>query len=179
VLRTVPPAIHAGDPDLVVFAPTGPAPPDPETSGRAFESGAAVLPVTIRETTVIVGPLHAPESIATAGCPRCVHQHRVERDPQWPQLVDQHTRGARADAAGTAATALVWAGGAAAASQTLAWLDNRALEASVPALPSAGASLELASGDWDWQRRWWGPHPDCRCRRATIHPARVAAEGHD
>jgi hypothetical protein len=192
-LHLMPPALGLGAADLVVFAPPGAPPADPARWTHALSSGAAVLPVMISGVRAVVGPLHSPDGVADAGCPRCVHLHRLDRDPLWPAMLDQLA--GRSDVSTAAATiALVWAAVAAAASQVLGWLDREALGATrdkrpapitgrhattTTPLPTEGASLELGLDEWAWQRRWWGPHPECRCRFEATHPAGVAATGHD
>lgn len=159
-VRTLPPAVEPGPPDLVVFAPAAAGIVDEENLAAAYGRGAAVLPVTLRQDTVVVGPLYAPSVTSWAGCPRCRLLHRTDRDPQWQTVARQFL----AQAAAAPPVASVWAAVAAATSQVLAWIDGGADHERTARSRSAGASLELEPGDWIWRRRWWGPHPQCGCR---------------
>jgi hypothetical protein len=118
------------------------------------------LPVGVRETTAIVGPLVLP---GTTTCLRCTDLHRAEWDPAWPllaaQLADERSR--RADPCDIVLATLAAAVGAL---QCLAQLDGGA-----PA--SLGGTLELALPDWRLRRRSWPPHRHCDCG------ARPAAAG--
>jgi hypothetical protein len=177
-VRAMPPTLSDGPADFVVFAPSRPAPPEAAVWSAALAADTPVLSVGIRETTAIVGPLHAPDSLAVTGCPRCVELHRLDRDPRWPDLVQQLAEHAESTFSMPTAV-LVWAAVSAAAGQVLAWLDQRAVGAGVTAVASAGASLELGLGGWAWKRRWWGPHPECDCQADTPHATGSGPEGHD
>jgi hypothetical protein len=180
-VRALPPALCAGKPDIALICEEGPIPPPPETWSDLVEGGTAVLPVLIRESTAVVGPLIVPSELATSGCPWCVDRHRAERDPQWPLLSDQLRS---AGAPGPPAAPLVWAAAALATNQSLELLDRLAQSRS-PAdherpVASLGATLELSADCWNWRRRWWGRHSACVCQApdgARSRPARVAVPG--
>jgi len=163
-VRALPPALGVGSPDVVVLCPDRPVTPDPEVAVGFLDGGAAVLPVVLRESTAIVGPLSVPAQLDVGGCPRCVERHRAERDPSWPTVSRQLRR---SGVPGPAGATVVWATAALAVTQVLDLLDRQAGGRSPddPDGPVAclGASLELAPPAWTWRRRWWGPHPACTC----------------
>jgi hypothetical protein len=137
-------------PDLVVLGSARPV----EEDLRAVLQNARLphLPVGVRETTAIVGPLVLP---GTTACLRCTDLHRAEWDPAWPllaaQLADERPR--RAEPCDIVLATLAAAVGAL---QCLAQLDGGA-----PA--SLGGTLELALPDWRLRRRSWPPHRHCDC----------------
>jgi len=164
-VRALPPAVIAGHHDVALICADSPLPPTPQAVDAVLNADTAVLPVTIRESTAIVGPFFVPGSIEQSGCPWCADLHRTDRDPQWPVICGQLRS---AGVAGPPAATLVWATAALAAGQCLEYLDGLAdgtgRSASSAAIACLGATLELAGAGWAWRRRWWGPHPDCRCR---------------
>ena len=114
----------------------------------------------------IVGPLTVPYGQC---CPGCLSLHRADRDPAWPLVERQLADPDRAPAAAAAATTVL-AVAATAADQLLSWIDARGT--GDPLIPAAvGATLELPRPGWRWQRRPWGPHPECRC---SSLPARAS-----
>ncbi len=118
------------------------------------------LPVTVREGTVVVGPLVPPTGMP---CLSCVDLHRCDRDRDWPQLAAQLAATPPEELC--AHTTLLVAAGLA-AGEVLSWVDG--------ATPtSLGTSIEVSAG-LPRQRRW-PPHPDCPCVRRHRH--RVAAGG--
>lgn len=108
------------------------------------------LMITVRDATIIVGPLVTP---AGQPCLNCVDLHRCDRDPGWPVLAAQ--LGEPALEPTSAPTVL--AGAAYAAGEVLAYLDGGAPE-------TVGATMEIR-GPGRLRRRTWPPHPDCDCRR--------------
>jgi hypothetical protein len=115
----------------------------------------AHLSVTIREGSVIVGPL---VSRTGAPCLNCVDLHRRDRDPGWAELSAQF-RGVVPE---TCAVATVLAATAFATAEALAFLDGGAPEA-------LGAAVEI-SAPGRFRRRTWPPHPGCGCGgRAQEH----------
>jgi hypothetical protein len=145
-------------PDLVVLGSVRPV----EEDLRAVLQNAGLphLPVGIRETTAIVGPLVLP---GRTPCLRCTDLHRAERDPAWPLLAAQLTddRYRRLEPCDVVLATLAAAVGTL---QCLAYLDGGA-----PA--SLGGTLELALPDWRLRRRSWPPHRHCGCG-ARSEPAR-------
>jgi hypothetical protein len=123
--------------------------------------GIAHLAVVTGADRVVVGPLVLP---GRGPCLRCVHLHRCDRDPAWPQLAAQLTAGT-AGAAGTAATgsgaevASATAAAGLVALQVLTHLDG------IRPPVSLGRTLDLVLPDGLVERRRWAPHPRCGCTR--------------
>jgi bacteriocin biosynthesis cyclodehydratase domain-containing protein len=114
------------------------------------------LPVLIRETTAVVGPLVVP---GRTPCCRCVELARGDRDPAWPslsaQLLGLPRRVEPCDVVlATLAASL-------AVSQLLSFLD--APDAHPPVL---GAVLEIGLADLRLRRRTVKPYPGCGCGAA-------------
>ena len=141
----------ATSPALAILAPTGSMLP-PEW--LAAVRHRPHLPVVIRETTAIIGPLVLP---GRSPCLRCVELNRGDRDPTWPalaaQLIGQGHGVEPCDIALASAAASI------VALHVLAWIDNG--EASPP--PSLGGTLELSLADLRLRRRTIAPHPGCGC----------------
>ena len=112
----------------------------------------AHLAVSVRDGTVVVGPLVRPGSTP---CLNCLDLHRTDRDPAWRMVAAQlHTAPDSAEPV-TAVTALT--GAAFAAAEVLAHIDGR-----IPT--TLGATVEIA-GPGQSTRRRWSQHPRCGCRR--------------
>ena len=119
---------------------------------------AAHLAVSVRDGTVVLGPLVRP---GLTPCLNCLDLHRRDRDPGWPAVAEQIGRGG-ADAV-EATTAL--AGAAYAAAEVLAHVDG--------ALPrTLGATVEITTPGQPI-RRQWTQHPECGCRRKRARPIRA------
>ena len=118
-------------------------------------SGIAHLAAAASEAIGMVGPLVVPGRTA---CLSCVDMARTDRDPAWPLILAQ----ASGRTPHPPACAAVLAAGVAAqaATQALAFLDQAAEVTAV-----INGTLELVLPDWQWRRRSWGPHPQCRCSR--------------
>jgi bacteriocin biosynthesis cyclodehydratase domain-containing protein len=110
------------------------------------------LTVTVRDGTVLVGPLVPPRG---RPCLECLDLHRRDRDPAWPQLAAQL---AAPDREPCAAATLLSAAGLA-AGEVLSWLDGE-----TPA--TLGAIVEIAAPG-QHRRRSWPPHPHCHCSRGS------------
>jgi hypothetical protein len=52
-----------------------------------------------------------------------------------------------------------------ACAQLLAFIDRGG-----QATPVTDGTLELVLPDWQWRRRTWPPHPDCRCGATRAVP---------
>jgi hypothetical protein len=147
------------------------APPDLVVLVRddAVELGAADdlvhrgvdhLAVVVGADRVVVGPLVVP---GRGSCLRCLHLHRCDRDPAWPQLAAQLTGGAPDPVSGargetgsaTAAAGLVTL-------QVLTHLDG------IVRPVSAGRTLDLVLPDGLVERRRWTAHPRCGCNRLPV-----------
>ncbi|WP_018351459.1 hypothetical protein [Longispora albida] len=114
---------------------------------------APVLPLSIRDGHVLVGPLVRPGS--GGPCLRCLDLHRAAADPAWPALAAQlATSGTPSEACETALAML--ASGYAAA-QALAEIDG--------AQPETLGRTVTWSPDGRSRSRRWHPHPDCDCQR--------------
>jgi bacteriocin biosynthesis cyclodehydratase domain-containing protein len=117
------------------------------------------LPVSVRDGTVVLGPLVRP---GHTPCLNCVDLHRRDRDPDWPAVAAALTRRPDADEAVEATTAL--AGTAYAVAEVLAHIDG--------AIPrTLGATVEIATPG-NPVRRQWTQHPECGCRRRRARTAR-------
>ena len=141
-------------PDLVVVADSGA--PEPERLAELHATATAHLPVRLRDGVGVVGPLVLP---GRSTCLACLELYRAGRDPSWPTVSAQLVgRRGRADPAGTAAAAAL------ATAQAVAALDGAAGFRPTP--PTLGATLELDVSAGAVLRRWWTPHPGCRCGAA-------------
>jgi bacteriocin biosynthesis cyclodehydratase domain-containing protein len=123
----------------------------PELLGRTRDRPH--LPVVVRETTALVGPLVVP---GRTPCCRCVELARGDRDPAWPALSAQLLGSSRrVDACDVVLATLA---ASLAAAQVLAFLDDPAAQ------PSAvGAVLEFGLADLRLRRRTVRPYPGCGC----------------
>ena len=119
------------------------------------------LAAAASEAIGVVGPLVLPGDTA---CLRCLDLTRAERDPAWPLILAQLTRGGAEPPA--CDTVLAAAVAAQAAAQTLAFVDRPASAGAV-----TNGTLELVLPDWQWRRRTWEPHDRCGCgRRGDLCP---------
>jgi bacteriocin biosynthesis cyclodehydratase domain-containing protein len=112
----------------------------------------AHLAVSVRDGTVVVGPLVRPGS---SPCLNCLDLHRADRDPDWGAIAAQLHTGPEVPETVTVATVL--AGAAFAAEEVLTHIDG--------GLPSTlGATVEISAPGRSI-RRQWSQHPGCGCRR--------------
>jgi len=120
--------------------------------------------VSVRDATVVVGPLVRP---GTTPCLNCLDLHRVDRDPGWrlvaAQLADTLDTGPIERTTLLAAAAF-------AAREVLTQLEGGSPQ-------TLGATVEIATPG-DTIRRQWTPHPTCGClrrqrTRRTEPPARL------
>jgi len=116
------------------------------------------LAAAASEAIGMVGPLVRPGDTA---CLRCLDLTRAERDPAWPLILAQLTRGGADPPA--CDTVLAAAVAAQAAAQALAFVDRPAAASAV-----ANGTLELVLPDWQWRRRSWEPHDRCGCGRRGV-----------
>lgn len=135
----------------VVLAPAGSVIP-PEWLGQVRHRPH--LPVIVRETSALIGPLVLP---GRTPCLRCVELARGDRDPVWPvlaaQLIGEPHGVEPCDVAlASAAASLV-------ALHVLAWMDRG--DQHPP--PSVGGVLELSLSDLRLRRRTIVAHPGCGC----------------
>lgn len=135
----------------VVIAPTGSIVP-PEWLGQVRHRPH--LPVVIRETTAIIGPLVLP---GQTPCLRCVELTRGDRDPAWPVLAAQLIGGSHG--VEPCDVALASAAASIVALNVLGWLDRGI--AAPP--PSVGGTLEFSLTDLRLRRRTVAAHPGCGC----------------
>ncbi len=138
-------------PDLAVLADGYP----PELPGTLVAGSVAHLTAAASEAIGVVGPLVVPGRTA---CLSCVDMARTDRDPAWPLILAQAS--GRSPHPPACAAALTAAVAAQAAAQALAFLDQATAVAAV-----INGTLELVLPDWQWRRRSWAPHPQCRCSR--------------
>lgn len=111
------------------------------------------LPVLVRETTAVIGPLVIPGGTP---CCRCVELARGDRDPAWPSLSAQLLGSTRRVEPCDVVLATLAA--ALAVAQLLAFLDD---PTSRP--PALGAVLEIGLADLRLRRRTIRPYPGCGC----------------
>jgi hypothetical protein len=139
-------------PDLAVLTDGYP----PELPGTLMTSQVAHLTAAASEAIGVVGPLVIPGRTA---CLSCVDLARSDRDPAWPLILAQAS--GRASQPAACAAVLAAAVAAQATAQALAYLDQ-----SAPGAVVINGTLELVLPDWQWRRRSWAPHPQCRCSRS-------------
>jgi bacteriocin biosynthesis cyclodehydratase domain-containing protein len=114
------------------------------------------LPVLIRETTAVIGPLVVP---GRTPCCRCVELARGDRDPAWPSLSAQLLgSGRRIEPCDVVLATLA---ASLAVTQVLAFLDDPQARP-----PAWGAVLEFGLGDLRLRRRTVRPYPGCGCGAA-------------
>jgi bacteriocin biosynthesis cyclodehydratase domain-containing protein len=143
----------ASPPAISVLAPTT-ALLAPELLSRTRDRPH--LPVLVRETTAVVGPLVVP---GRTSCCRCVELARGDRDPAWPSLSAQLLGSPRRVEPCDVVLATLAA--SLAAAQLLSFLD--APDAQPPVL---GAVLEIGLADLRLRRRTVKPYPGCGCGAA-------------
>jgi bacteriocin biosynthesis cyclodehydratase domain-containing protein len=108
------------------------------------------LTVTVRDGTVLVGPLVPPRG---QPCLNCLDLHRRDRDPAWPQLAAQLAAPDHEPCA--TATALTAAG--LTTGEVLSWLDGDT--------PTTVGAIVEVTAPGRLRRRSWPPHPRCDCAR--------------
>jgi hypothetical protein len=112
----------------------------------------AHLAVSVRDGTVVVGPLVRP---GRSPCLNCLDLYRTDLDPDWQAIAAQLHTGTDLAESVTVATAL--AGAAFAAFEVLTYVDG--------GLPTTlGATVEIIEPGRSL-RRQWSQHPSCWCRR--------------
>jgi hypothetical protein len=131
----------------------------PELPGSLMAGGVVHLAAAASEAIGVVGPLVIPGQTA---CLSCVDMARTDRDPAWPLILAQIS--GRPPQPAACAAVLAAAVAAQATAQALAFLDRAG-----PATGVINGTLELVLPDWQWRRRSWIPHRECRCsaRRAS------------
>ncbi|MCZ7418932.1 MULTISPECIES: hypothetical protein [unclassified Micromonospora] len=107
------------------------------------------LLVDVHEGVPTVGPLVRPP---VGPCLRCRDLHRADRDPGWPALAAQL---ASSPPAAACAVSLVLAATGYAVGEALSQLDGGTPE-------TLGGSVEVVAPG-TLRRRYWPPHPRCRC----------------
>jgi bacteriocin biosynthesis cyclodehydratase domain-containing protein len=160
-VRTAQPVRTGGDGRvLVVLSPAGPVVP-PEWLMRV--RARPHLPVAVRETSAVIGPLVLP---GVSPCLRCLELARADRDPAWPVLAAQLVGDQRAVEPCDIALASAAAG--LTAMHALAWLDSDRARGAAPASPLLGGVLEISLIDLSMRRRTVVAHPDCGCTAAAL-----------
>jgi hypothetical protein len=141
-------------PDLAVLTDGYPA----ELPAELVASRVLHLAASAREAIGVVGPLVVPGQSACLGC---VELARSDRDPAWPFILAQ-AAGQTAQPVACAAT-LATAVAAQAVTQVLSCLDL-----AQPAAAVTNATLELVAPGWQWRRRSWPRHGQCRCSARLV-----------
>jgi hypothetical protein len=136
-------------PDLAVLTDSYP----PELPAALVADQVVHLAASASEAIGVVGPLVVP---AETACLSCVDLARTDRDPAWPRILAQLAAPGAQPAACNAALATAVA--AQAATQALAFLDRAGAAEAV-----RNGTLELVLPGWQWRRRSWRPHAECRC----------------
>lgn len=146
-LRTAHPQPEEGtNADLAVVIAHGAL--EPRRTRPYSDRDVPVLPVTIRELDVMIGPLLAPPG----PCLRCMHLTLTDADPRWPAIATQ-----LASETNPGIDPLVtWLAASVAAHQVVAIADGR---------PAAVVGLSLhVDGLHPVPRfRAWQVHPGCGC----------------
>ncbi|HSV68164.1 MAG TPA: ThiF family adenylyltransferase [Mycobacteriales bacterium] len=151
-------------PDLVVL--TGMDPVEPQVRAGLHRIGAPHLPVSIRESTAVVGPLVLP---GLSSCLTCADLQRRDRDPAWPVLAAQLSIRRRRQTEPCDVTLAIFAASLAVL-QALTLLDG-----GEPA--TLHGTLELRLPDWRVRRRTWPAHPHCDCGAGRPNAARQRPGG--
>jgi hypothetical protein len=125
----------------------------PELPAALVADQVVHLAASASEAIGVVGPLVVP---AETACLSCVDLARTDRDPAWPLILAQLAAPGAQPAACNAALATAVA--AQAATQALAFLDRAGAAEAV-----RNGTLELVLPGWQWRRRSWRPHAECRC----------------
>jgi hypothetical protein len=147
VVRTHPPAPHQS-PALVVLA-ADPM-PDLGLAATLVQQRIPHLVVLTQAGRALVGPLVLP---GRSSCLGCVHRHRVDADPGWPEVA----RHLASQLPRAPVTVSAIAAGFAAA-QVLDLLDGSA------APTTLNGSVEWSPDGLSVRRRTWPGHPGCGCR---------------
>jgi bacteriocin biosynthesis cyclodehydratase domain-containing protein len=134
-----------------ILAPAGSVVP-PEWLGQVRHRPH--LPVIIRETTALIGPLVLP---GLSPCLRCVELSRGDRDPVWPALAAQLV--GEPHGVEPCDIALASAAASIVTLHVLAWLDRG--KDALP--PTVGGVFELSLTDLRLRRRSVSAHPGCGC----------------
>jgi bacteriocin biosynthesis cyclodehydratase domain-containing protein len=143
----------------VVLAPAGSVVP-PEWLAQVRHRPH--LPVIVRETTAVFGPLVLP---GRTPCLRCVELTRGDRDPVWPVLAAQLV--GAPPAVEPSDIGLASAAASIVSLHVLAWLDRG--ERELP--PSVGGVFELSLVDLRLRRRTVSAHPGCGCGAIDVDTA--------
>lgn len=148
-------------PDMAVLA--GIDPVEMTLRDGLYQLGLPYLPVMIRESTAIVGPLVLPGQTA---CLTCADISRTDRDPEWPAVLTQLAMPVRRQHE-PADVVLATLAASMAAMQVLELLDG--------GRPAAiGATLEVRPPDPWVRRRIWPAHPACSCGAAGSGARQIA-----
>ncbi|MFG1700701.1 ThiF family adenylyltransferase [Nonomuraea sp. NPDC049309] len=145
-------------PDLVILAPVTPL--DGVLVNELIDYDIPHLLVSAFEGHGAVGPLVLPGLTA---CVHCLDLARRDRDPDWGMVTAQLGGYPPGEIACDVAMAGVVAAGA--VGHALAFLDGR-----TPAVTNG--TLEVTP-DWQWIRRSWAIHPQCRCMRNKQYSLRM------
>ena len=134
-------------PDLAVLTVL----PSPDLAAALAHAGVPHLAARAAEAIGVVGPLVRP---GRSACMRCVDLRKSDGDTDWPKILAQATIAADLSAcdnvlAGMTATL--------ATAQALAFIDGAVTPVTV------NGTLEVVLPGWQWRRRTWSPHGDCRC----------------
>ncbi|GAA3904348.1 ThiF family adenylyltransferase [Actinoplanes auranticolor] len=108
------------------------------------------LTATIREGTVIVGPLVLP---AATPCPNCIALHRADRDSTWPPTAPDPTPATLEPCSVTTLLAAI------------AYITAEALTHLDEGTPQTLGAEVAISTPGQTRRRTWPPHPSCHCTR--------------
>jgi hypothetical protein len=117
--------------------------------------GLAVLAVEIRDGIPVVGPFVEANGRPCLGC---LDQHRIDRDPDWPQIAAALATGPPAEEACDLVT--IMSATALATFEALTHIDGGTPE-------TVGAALEVVAPG-SVRRRDWPRHPRCSCTRTKL-----------
>lgn len=145
-------------PDLVILAPVTPL--DGVLVNELIDYDIPHLLVSAFEGHGAVGPLVLPGLTA---CVHCLDLARRDRDPGWGMVTAQLGGYPPGEIACDVAMAGVVAAGA--VGHALAFLDGRT--------PTVTNGTFEVTPDWQWIRRSWVIHPQCRCMRNKRYSLRM------
>lgn len=148
-------------PDLAVLG--GLEPVGLELRDALHRLDVPYLPLTIRESTAVIGPLVLP---GRSACLTCTDLSRRDDDPAWPLLLTQlSVRRRQCEAADVVLCTMA---ASLAAMQALELLDG-----GWPA--TVGSTLEVRPPDHEVHRRAWRAHRACECGAADSDMQRMAS----
>ena len=125
--------------------------PSPDLPATLAYQGVPHLAARAAEAIGVVGPLVRP---GRSACLRCVDLRKADSDADWPKILAQATVAPDLTACDSVLACMT---ATLAAAQALAFIDGAITPVTV------NGTLEVVLPGWQWRRRTWAPHGDCRC----------------